>query len=171
MIRELIVAADGFSYPSASSLDHLRAEVRGLPVGEVRTAMERFIRSLAPLSLGEWEELHTETLDLSPMFVPYVGHVAWGENYRRGAFMADLQRSMFEAGVDKRGELPDHIAPLLRLLGVGGGLPPDLVEVLPMAVERMRADLKKSDPDNPYQKLLAAVAAAVRAHLPEGATA
>ena len=171
MINELMVVADGFSYPGPDSLEHLTAEIETLDGGPVRTALGRFATSLGRLQLGEWEELHTRTVDLSPLFVPYVGHVAWGENYRRGAFMADLQRAMFGAGVDKGGELPDHLAPILRLLAVGGDLPDDLIEALPPAVASMRKDLKKAEPDNPYRYLLAAAEAAVTAHLPQGASA
>ncbi len=171
MIKDLMVVADGFSYPGPDSLKHLSAEVETLGAGPVRTAMVRFVGALDGVELGEWEELHTRTLDLSPLFVPYVGHVAWGENYRRGAFMADLQRAMFGAGVDKGGELPDHIAPILRLVAAAGEVPDDLIEVLPSAVAAMQDDLKKADSSNPYRHLLAAVGAAVKAHIPQGATA
>ena len=52
--------------------------------------MRHFLDEVGSLTLGEWEELHTATLDLSAPFVPYVGHVIWGDDYRRGEFMADL---------------------------------------------------------------------------------
>ena len=56
-----------------------------------------------PAGLRGGEEDERETTEL--------GHVVWGENYRRGAFMADLNAAMREAGVALHGELPDHLQP------------------------------------------------------------
>jgi nitrate reductase molybdenum cofactor assembly chaperone NarJ/NarW len=161
----------GFGYPFPGHADALRSAVAGLPPGAPRTAMERFVAEVADLPLGEWEELHTRTLDLSPLFVPYVGHVAWGESYRRGAFMAEMKAAQIAAGVDQNGELPDHIEPILRYLAAAEDLLPDLAGALPGAVAEMRKDLKKREPSNPYRHLLAAAAAVVDAALatPTGA--
>ncbi len=164
----LVVALD---YPSPDSIAILRTAMEGLDPSPVRTEVSRFVEEIEGLELGEWEELHTRTLDLSPLFVPYVGHLAWGESYRRGAFMAELQRAQLDAGVDQRGELPDHIVPILGYLDRVDDLLPDLTEVLASAVSTMRKDLKKTEPDNPYRHLLAAVASAVDARLAEGAIA
>jgi nitrate reductase delta subunit len=93
------------------------------------------------------------------MFVPYVGHVAWGENYRRGEFMADLVGEMRNADVPLGGELPDHIAPLLRYLARTDEPFEDLVEVLPGAAATMQETLKEASARNPYLHLLAATVA------------
>ena len=161
----------GFRYPFPGHADALRDAVDAMPAGAARTAMERFVAEVVSLPSSEWEELHTRTLDLSPLFVPYVGHVAWGESYRRGAFMAEMKAAQTAAGVDQHGELPDHIEPILRYLDVATDLLPDLVDALPGAVAEMRKDLKKREPANPYRHLLAAAAAVVDAALatPTGA--
>jgi nitrate reductase delta subunit len=151
------VVAEGFRYPAPGALAQLRDRVRRMPTGPARKDMERFVAGIAVLDLGEWEELHTRTLDLSPLFVPYVGHAAWGENYRRGEFMAEMKGALREAGVDPSGELPDHIEPVLRYLDVAPEPLPDLLDVLPGAVEKMTMELKKAEPDNVYRYLLAAV--------------
>ncbi len=152
------IVAGGFRYPGPGSAADLRESVREMPPGSAQSDMERFVSAISQLSLGEWEELHTRTLDLSPLFVPYVGHVVWGENYRRGEFMAELKGAEREAGIDPVGELPDHIEPILRYLDSVTDPLPDLLEVLPGAVEEMVAQLKKAEADNPYRHLLAAVA-------------
>lgn len=170
MINELDTVALGFDYPGTQSLDRLRGCLSNLPVGATRTAMERFVETVARLDLGEWEELHTSTLDLSPAFVPYVGHVVWGESYRRGVFMADLQREQRKAGIDQGGELPDHLQPVLRYLAAVDGPLPDLVEVLPTAIGEMRKELKKAQGHNPYRHLLGAALAAVDSRLAKGAS-
>ncbi len=153
--------ASCFAYPDGGRLAELTAAVAALPEGKVRTRLERFVADVAPVDLGEWEELHTRTLDLSPHFVPYVGHVVWGESYKRGAFMAELKREMEATGVDIGGELPDHLAPILRYLDEAKTPHEELVEVLPGAVHRMIKELRKSDAGNPYLHVLAAARARV----------
>lgn len=158
------VVALGYRYPGTvvigelSMIDAMRSLCSSSLHGAVAHHMERFIDAIDELSIGQWEELHTSTLDLSPLFVPYVGHVAWGENYRRGSFMSDLNKAMRDAGIDLFGELPDHVEPLLRYIGSGAEPIEDLVDVFPSAVETMRQTLKKAAPKNPYNHLLAATA-------------
>lgn len=150
-----------FSYPNDERAGELRSAVAELADGKVRSNLERFVGAVEQLPLGEWEELHTRTLDLSPQFVPYVGHVVWGESYKRGAFMAELKRAMVASGVDLDGELPDHLAPILRYLEASRVPHEELVEVLPKAVTAMSKELKKSDATNPYRHVLAAARAQV----------
>lgn len=151
------VIALGFDYPSPGSLDVLADAVETSTHGVVKRHLGRLIAELETLELGKWEELHTATLDLSPLFVPYIGHVAWGENYRRGEFMADMNAAMKHLGIDLHGELPDHIAPVLRYLSIAAEPRDDLIQELPNAVETMAKTLAKASPVNPYRHLLAAV--------------
>ncbi len=153
------VVALGFRYPTSTSAGDLAQYVAAESNDDVARHMRRFLDAVGALSMGEWEELHTATLDLDPKFVPYVGHVAWGENYRRGAFMADLVGAMGDCGVDLGGELPDHIEPILRYLAAADEPFTDLVEVLPGALAEMHTNLKTAAPDNPYCHLLAATVA------------
>lgn len=159
MMGEAAVIAMCFSYPYDERARDLDNAVAGLDKGKVRDHLQHLVDSLAQLSLGEWQELHTRTLDLSPQFVPYVGHIVFGESYRRGAFMADLNREMAELGIDLEGELPDHLAPILRYLEKAPEPNGELVEVLPEAVNGMIKELKKADPKNPYRHVLAATKA------------
>ena len=165
----LRTVARAFDYPGPDALDRLRLDVRTISDRSVRGAMVLFVEAIGSLSLAQWEELHTRTLDLSPLFVPYVGHVMWGENYHRGAFMADLQAAIRDSNVDQGGELPDHIAPALRLLDAGAA-PSELMEVFDRAIGEMQKQLKKAERTNPYLHLLNAAAAAVAATTKEGAS-
>jgi nitrate reductase molybdenum cofactor assembly chaperone NarJ/NarW len=155
------VVALGFSYPAPQSRELLMNEIEVSLRGVCRRQMRRFYSGIECLKLGEWEELHTRTVDLSPLFVPYVGHVVWGDNYRRGEFMADLKGEMTRLGVELGGELPDHIEPILRYLSVAPEPMVDLLEVLPEAVGKMRDTLEAADKSNPYSHLLGAVVAVV----------
>lgn len=150
------VIAMGYRYPNPGAAEALAAAVESSTEGAIKRHLTQFVTGVSSLPIGEWEELHTVTLDLSPLFVPYVGHVAWGENYRRGEFMADLNAAMNEAAVDLDGELPDHIAPILRYLSIAAEPLADLIQVLPGAVDTMAKTLAKAASDNPYRHLLAA---------------
>ncbi len=162
MMHPAEVVALGFRYPDPPSLGVLSDSVAAMPRSSVRKAMEDFIAAVESLELGEWEELHTRTLDLSPMFVPYVGHVTWGENYRRGEFMAELKRDMEACGVDLGGELPDHIEPILRYLATTPAPMSDLTDVLEKSVTEMQSTLRTAEKRNPYRHLLAATLAVVQ---------
>jgi len=146
--------AVAFRYPGPDSLGRLRDEVSTIESRPVRHSMENFLSQIGSKELSEWEELHTDTLDLSPKFVPYVGHAVWGENYRRGSFMADMSRAISEAGLDLFGELPDHVDPILRYLDTVSDPLEDVVEVLPQALMRMSKELSKADKKNPYRHVL-----------------
>lgn len=156
MMHVAEVVAQGYRYPTETAAEALGAAIEAGAHGAVEKHMGKFLKEVNKLSLGQWEELHTSTLDLSPQFIPYVGHVVWGENYRRGEFMADLKGAMRGVGVDLGGELPDHIEPILRYLAASSEPLTDLTEALPGAVATMRETLATASRKNPYRHLLAA---------------
>jgi nitrate reductase molybdenum cofactor assembly chaperone NarJ/NarW len=149
--------ADAFAYPSPGLRPALAANILTLPPGPVQEDYMAFVQKLSRLSLGEWEELYTTTFDLNPLVAPYLGYHAWGESYRRGPFLGRMNRALQEAGVETMGELPDHIAPVLRYLAATPAPLPELLEVLNPAVDRMVSTLQKAEPGNPYVDLMQAV--------------
>lgn len=152
------VVALGYRYPDPGAAARIRDALGGLR-GPARSHLTAFVNAVADLDLGQWEELHTRTLDLDPLAVPYIGHLIWGDSYRRGAFMAELARAMSDAGVETGGELPDHIEPVLRYLATAAEPLPELIDVLPAAVRSMAQALGKAAPDNAYRHLVAATIA------------
>ncbi|HEX7973466.1 MAG TPA: hypothetical protein VF498_03585 [Anaerolineales bacterium] len=150
------VVAEAFRYPAPGRLDALAASLAEMPPGPARESCAAFLGQVRPLSLGEWEELYTRTLDLNPLAVPYVGFQAWGESYLRGGFMSRLNAELVRCGVDPAGELPDHLVPVLRYLEAAPDPLPELLQILPPAVQGMLKTLKAADPGNPYLHLLEA---------------
>ncbi|MCC6346864.1 MAG: molecular chaperone TorD family protein [Nitrospirales bacterium] len=104
---------------------------------------------------GEAEEMYTTAFDLSPFCPPYVGYHLFGDEYRRGIFMACLKESYYSRGNPEGSELPDHIGTMLRFLARGGGdvLSAELAEecIVP-ALEKM-AEAFGGSP-NPYGKVI-----------------
>jgi nitrate reductase delta subunit len=160
-MRPAEVVALGYRYPDPAGFEVMAEAVEVELTGAVQRRMRRFVRAIGLLSQVQREEQHTRTLDLSPVFVPYVGHAIWGENYRRGEFMADLTHDMELHGVDLGGELPDHIEPVLRYLAVTSSPLPDLMDVLGAAVDHMNSTLRSNEPSSPYRHLIGATKALI----------
>jgi nitrate reductase molybdenum cofactor assembly chaperone NarJ/NarW len=146
--------AGALCYPAPGQLAALESGLQALPPGSEKQFIAAFLEQIRRLSIGEWEELHTRTLDLNPPAAPYVGFQIWGESYQRGTFLSKMNRALFEAAVDTEGELPDHLIPVLRYLASTPAPLAELAAVLEQALQRMTAALRKADPGNPYLYLL-----------------
>jgi nitrate reductase delta subunit len=158
-----ILLAEAFRYPQPGLLEQLEAGLKEAGKGPARSYLSAFLKKIGALSLSEWEELSTRTLDLSPAAAPYIGFQVWGESYQRGEFMAQLNKAMAELDIDPEGELPDHLVPVLRYLAVAEQPVPALTENFTTAVDRMLSTLREKDKDNPYIFLLEAALSSFRA--------
>jgi nitrate reductase delta subunit len=79
---------------------------------------ERLARALeyprdAPLPI---QEQYAEAFDFDPSCSLDVGWHLFGDAVERGTLLARLRDDLARAGVPENGELPDHLATLLRLL-------------------------------------------------------
>jgi len=109
--------------------------------------------------LSAVEELYTHTFDLNPVCTLEVSFYLFGEDYRRGMFLAQLRASQQEVGLRAGRELPDHLPVLLRWLAriYGSELHIDLVsECLLPALRRM--DQQLAERSNPYRGILQTIA-------------
>jgi nitrate reductase molybdenum cofactor assembly chaperone NarJ/NarW len=155
------ILAEALHYPCPGLAANLVAGIQVFPEGAARKAFEKFVQAIQDLALGEWEELYTRTLDLSPAVAPYLGYQLWGDGYPRGAFMAALNRAYQVSGIEMEGELPDHLRVVLTYLDTGSLPPSELVDAFEPAVQKMLATLQKGETDNPYVYLLESAAQAV----------
>lgn len=150
------VVALALRYPTVDAMDVLETSVDALPQGRAEREMRRFMKDVNSMPLSKLEELYTATFDLSPVVVPYVGHLAYGDSYERGTFMADLKGAMRSADVDPGSELPDHLDPILRYLATTDEPIDSLQPILVPAITKMEKGLKKANSKNPYLHVLTA---------------
>lgn len=153
----LSIYAQALQYPYPGQAEALQAQPRALTDEPGLNAWRTFVQEIGARSLSEQEELFTRSLDLNPLAAPYIGYQMWGENYKRGEFMARLGQEMELYAIELEGELPDHLRPVLRYLAAAAAPLPELIEVLDPALAAMRTSLKKSEARNPYLHLLTAI--------------
>lgn len=156
---------EALRYPTPRLNARLSDEIPIVKDPEARQALSKFIAATKDLPFGEWEELYTQTFDLNPAVVPYIGYQIWGDGYARGVLMANLNQAYRAQGIDDPSELPDHLNQVLRYLGTGAEIPPELGEVIGPATQKMVAVLNKAGGDNPYVGLLKAISATVVLHM------
>ena len=147
--------ADLLEYPDE------RWTARVEPVHRITTNSDTFAKYSAgveQLSLFDLQELYTRTFDLNPVCALEIGYHLFGENYKRGEFLAGLRQTEtpFELGQER--QLPDYLPVLLRLLTKleDDELHASLIgECLIPGIGKMIASFK--DSENPYRHLLEAV--------------
>ena len=107
---------------------------------------------------GRVEEVFTATFDLQATCAPYLGFHLFGEGYKRRIFLAGLSAIYSSRGFPIGGELPDHIAVVLRFLAKSGADGPTreiLLDGLIPALAKMIG--KFGDAGNPYGNVLRAL--------------
>lgn len=159
--------ADLLEYPRPSLLGELDAALASGAAGLAGDApLRRFREVLARDGCERLQEAYTEVFDFSPETALYLGHHLFGEESRRGAFMAHLKKRFGETGVAvPPAEVPDHLSPVLRFLDrlEPGDEADELVrECLAPAVARVRRALERQQ--SPYADVLEALADALADH-------
>jgi nitrate reductase delta subunit len=161
----LSLLAEVLEYPG----DELTASCRSLigefgeGRGEAKQAIEEFLASIEPLSTSRLQEVYAGTFDVNPACCLYAAYHLHGDSYKRGAFMAGLNREYRERGFEPGNDLPDHLPVVFRFLAqledpeLASGL---LVHaILPALAHIVRAF---EVTDNVYAKLLQAVLHALK---------
>ncbi|MCX6895721.1 MAG: nitrate reductase molybdenum cofactor assembly chaperone, partial [Verrucomicrobia bacterium] len=147
-------------YPGSEFASRLAAAQSAAPLA-------RFCTAISALTPDEREELYTGTFDVTPACVAYVSiHLFGEENFKRGEFMAGLHARYQQAGFSTMGELPDHLAVLLRFTAqVDDAERREIAEFCLLGpVGKMIAALNES---NPYRALLEAVRDTLQAAYPD----
>src|SRR5512144_3081922 len=136
--------ADLLQYPNSNwgSRIMYRADNEGLT--EFRSVVDA-------LTLADLQELYTRTFDLNPVCALEIGYHLFGENYKRGQFLANLRETEAPFDLGQQHQLPDYLPVLLRLLTKleHDELRSSLIsECLVPALNKMLTSVK--DTENPY---------------------
>ncbi len=158
-----------FDYPASGYVQDMQRLSQGISAAfpQAIKQLKQFNSACEQRSLSEMEELFTRTFDLAAICSPYVtGYIFGDENFDRGTLMATLGEKFSEMGFDSGGELPDHLAILLRFSSWldQEALDELIVFCLLQPVTEMVDRLK--DSDNPFHFLLAAVLVILKTDLP-----
>jgi nitrate reductase delta subunit len=126
--------------------------------GETAQVLHQFRDFITNTPQERVEELYSGTFDLQPLCSPYIGYQIFGEEYRRGMFMAQLREYYRTSGFTAGDDLPDHLCVILRFLACRetGEVERELItDCLVPALEKMVAGLTEST--NPYRDALQAL--------------
>jgi len=166
--------ANLFEYPTPALSQQAHACVDALAaVDSIAVELFRsFDLQIEQIPLERMEEIYTSTFDMQPVCYPYIGYQLFGESYKRGAFMAQLNHAYGEAygaaTFSTGNELPDHVAVVLRFLAIEGANDEFkqtlLSEGLIPTLEKMANPFQKDDQTvkpigggNPYAALVSAL--------------
>ena len=151
--------ADLLEYPD----DDWASMMESYASADSADAFTKFRTGAEQLSLSDLQELYTRTFDLNPVCALEVGYHLFGENYKRGEFLAHLRETEtpFDLGQDH--QLPDYLPVLLRLLTKleDDDLRASLMSecLLPALSKMLKAF---GDGENPYRHLIELTRAALR---------
>lgn len=107
-----------FDYPKADYPERV-ADVReylATRYPEAAAEVNRFADLLPADDLMKMQELFTRSFDVQAITTLDVGYVLFGDDYKRGILLANLNREHRHAGVDTGTELADYIPNLLQLM-------------------------------------------------------
>lgn len=109
-----------FEYPGADFPQKVR-KIRDFLAGNYIKAaaeLDHFLGFLPSHDLLTMQELFTRSFDVQAATTLDIGYVLFGDDYKRGEMLANLNREHLEAGVDCGTELADYLPNLLRLMAV-----------------------------------------------------
>jgi nitrate reductase molybdenum cofactor assembly chaperone len=112
------ILAGMFSYPSERE-NQRTADLRNIVMKyapDLSNYLESFISHIENKKVEYRQEYFVSTFDVQPLCCLDIGYVLFGEDYRRGQFMANLRMEHRKAGNDCGKELPDHLPVILNLL-------------------------------------------------------
>jgi nitrate reductase assembly molybdenum cofactor insertion protein NarJ len=107
-----------FDYPDLDFVDRVRRLRKHLgakyPVAVAD--LDQFIELLPEDNLLTMQELFTRSFDVQAVATLDIGYVLFGDDYKRGEMLANLNREHLAASNDCGTELADHLPNLLRLM-------------------------------------------------------
>ena len=106
-----------FDYPTAEypkKVRELQIFLQG-KYPEAAKIVEEFLQLLPEDNLDEMQELYTRSFDVQSITTLDLGYVLFGDDYKRGELLSNLNREHVKYENSCGGELADHLPNVLRL--------------------------------------------------------
>ncbi len=158
-LLEFDLLAGIFDYPEAGFGDKIPPllEMVGNLYPGAKEEMDRFVKALGegPIEgerLDAIQELYTRTFDIQPITTLDVGFVLFGDDYKRGEILSNLNKEHLACGNPCGNELADHLPNLLRLIALKGkdDFVRELVDMI--LAPALRAMIREFDPERVEKK-------------------
>ena len=146
--------ADLFQYPDAGFASRVNRVQAFLDwkYPEAGVVLKGFTAFVDQATLDEQEELFTRSFDVQAVTTLDLGYVLFGDDYKRGALLVNLNREHKDADNPCYNELADHLPNVLRLLPKlqDAALCNELVEKI--VAPALRKMIDEFDPDKISRK-------------------
>lgn len=117
-INNFLDIADLFDYPTQNFNNKVTAVQKLLDENypEAGAELKLYTEFVNNTTLDEKQEIYTRTFDVQAITTMDCGYLIFGDDYKRGELLSNLNREHKEAGNELHNQLADHIPNLLRLL-------------------------------------------------------
>ncbi len=118
MLQKYTILAGLFDYPDAKTEDLLKL-TRDILQEQYPMAIDSFMHfeeTIRGMDLHSREEYFINTFEVEALISMDLGYILFGEDYKRGNFLAMMQQEQTQAGNDLGSELADHLPNVMRLL-------------------------------------------------------
>jgi len=150
-----------FDYPGPDHFARIRATPEAFEADYPFAASEllEFANLLPPAepagperAVAALQEIHTRSFEVQSITTLDIGYVVFGDDYKRGELLVNLNREHGTAGIDCGSELPDHLPNVLRLIArwQDTELVDEFVEEI--LVPALRKMLREFGPDRTEQR-------------------
>jgi len=112
------IYADVFAYPNNSLKEKIENVQQYLNVNYPNAAVvfKEFAGFSKNIDIKSWEEIYTRSFDVQALTTLDLGYVLFGDDYKRGELLVNLNNEHKKADNACRNELSDHLPNVLRLL-------------------------------------------------------
>lgn len=93
-----------------------RYVIAAAEIAEFARALPSDGEHFTPEELDEVQEIFTRSFDVQSITTLSVGYVMFGDDYKRGEMLVNMNRELRDVGIDCGTELPDHLPTVLRLI-------------------------------------------------------
>jgi nitrate reductase assembly molybdenum cofactor insertion protein NarJ len=117
-LQKYSILAGLFDYPDQKTDDLIRLTNDLLHVNNpaATTTFLQFQQTILGMDLHSREEYFINTFEVEALISMDLGYILFGEDYKRGNFLAMMQQEQISANNDLGSELADHLPNVMRLL-------------------------------------------------------